>query len=66
MSGGDLDIGMLVLVANEHWKRATWIKRLAAWLFGRHQVVEHLGCRLRLSFLHGTPFLLSIRELADG
>lgn len=61
---GDYDIGMLVLCANLHWKEASWSRRLAATLFGRHQVFEHLGARLRISFFRELPYLVTIREAA--
>jgi len=63
MSCPDYDIGMLALVANEHWKQASWLTRAAAWALGHHQVFEHLDRRFRISFFRDRPFLLTIREV---
>lgn len=59
---GDRDLGALVLVGNAYWKEADWRTRLGAWVFGKHEVFEHLGRRFRVSFYKDRPFLLTIRE----
>ncbi|RUS64883.1 hypothetical protein EGN72_02510 [Pseudorhodobacter sp. E13] len=59
---GDYDLGMLGLVADQHWQNAGWLRRIAAILFGRHLSYVHLGFRFRVSFWRETPYLLTIRE----
>ncbi len=60
----DYDLGMLTLCANAYWKAATWPRRIAAVLLGQHQVFEHLGTRMRISFYQETPYLITIKEVA--
>lgn len=59
-----VSLSMLVLAADCHWREARWWTRAAAWVFGRHRVVRHLGCACRIAIWRGTPYLLSIRETA--
>lgn len=59
----DYDLGMLTLCAHGVWKHARWLDRVRAALFGRHHVYEHLGMRLRVSFWHEQPYLISIRQV---
>lgn len=61
-AGADLSIGMLTLAADGFWKQAGWPRRIAVVLFGRHQVYQHLGYRLRISFWRDNPYLVTIRE----
>jgi len=61
----DYDIGMLVLVANGHYKAARWRTILAAWLFGEHRVFRHMGRRMRISFYREIPYLLTFAETKD-
>jgi hypothetical protein len=56
------DVGTLVLVANIQFQHATFRACLAAWLFGRHEVLVHLNRRCRISFWRGRPYLLSFKE----
>ncbi len=60
----DRSIGMLNLAANAHWKAAPWYTRAAVWLFGRHELVEHLGMRFRIGWWRGKPYLVTVREVA--
>lgn len=55
---------MLILVANAHFKAARWWVLAAAWVFGRHRIVHHLGREARVAFWRGTPYLLTFREVA--
>lgn len=54
--------GSLILVAQLHYQRAKWWHLAAAWMFGRHRIVRHLGRVARISFWRGTPYLLSFYE----
>lgn len=54
---------MLILVANEHFKGARWWTLAAAWVFGRHRIVRHLGREGRVAFWRDTPYLLTFREV---
>lgn len=60
----DRDLGDLILIAQMHYHRANWQTLAAAWIFGRHRVVRHLGRVGRISFWRGRPYLLSFREVA--
>jgi hypothetical protein len=53
---------MLLLAADAHWRTARWWTRAAAWAFGRHRIVRHLGCVNRVALWRGVPYLLTIRE----
>lgn len=64
MSRSDADCGMLILVAQYHFKRASLLTLAAAWLFGRHEIVRHMGRVGRVGFWKGTPYLLTFREVA--
>ena len=57
------DTAMLILVANAHFKGARWWTLAAAWAFGRHRIVTHLGREGRVAFWRGTPYLLTFREV---
>lgn len=52
----------LIFVANFHYQTASWWVIAAAWLFGRHRIVRHLGRVGRVAFWRGTPYLLTFRE----
>lgn len=54
--------GRLILLAQLHYQHARWWRLAAAWVFGRHRIVRHLGRVARISFWRGTPYLLSFRE----
>ena len=56
---------MLILVANEHFKVAHWRTLAAAWVFGRHRIVRHLGREGRVAFWRDTPYLLTFREVGQ-
>jgi len=56
---------MLILVANEHFKVARWWTLAAAWVFGRHRIVRHLGRKGRVAFWRDTPYLLTFREVGQ-
>lgn len=60
----DRDAATLILVANAQFGRARWWTLAAAWLFGRHRIVRHLGREGRVAFWRGTPYLLTFREVA--
>ena len=53
----------LIFVANGHFKAARWWTLAAAWMFGRHRIVRHLGREGRIAFWRGTPYLLTFREV---
>lgn len=55
---------MLIFVANAHFKAARWWVLAAAWVFGRHRIVRHLGREGRIAFWRGKPYLLTFREVA--
>lgn len=57
----DMDIGMLVFVADAHFRAAPKRTIIAAWLLGRHQRFEHLGTRFRLAWWRDTPYLLTVK-----
>jgi hypothetical protein len=61
---GDLEIGTLVLAANEYWVRAALWTRACAWILGRHEHLEHLDLRLRIAWWRGKPYLLTLNEVA--
>lgn len=52
----------LIMLAQLHYQKARWQQLAAAWVFGRHQIVHHLGRVARISFWRGNPYLLSFRE----
>lgn len=52
----------LILLGQLHYQHARWWQLAAAWVFGRHQIVRHLGRIGRVSFWRGRPYLLSFRE----
>ncbi len=54
---------MLIFVSNAHFKAARWWTLAAAWVFGRHRIVRHLGREGRIAFWRGTPYLLTFREV---
>lgn len=53
----------LIFVANANFERARLRTLAAAWLFGRHRRVRHLGYEARVAFWRGTPYLLTFREV---
>lgn len=57
------EIGRLVLTANLNFKMRPMRSILAAFLFGRRQMVEHLGHRFWIAHWRERPYLISIREL---
>ena len=59
----DEAVAMLILVANAHFAAARWWVLAAAWMFGRHRIVRHLGREGRVAFWRGTPYLLTFREV---
>jgi len=59
---GDLEIGAVVLVGDDAWRRAGWWTRLRAVAFGERQSFEHLGMRVSVSWWRGTPYLYRVRE----
>ena len=60
----DHDLGMLILAAQAHYSQARWWVLAAAWAFGKHRIVRHLGREGRIAFWRGAPYLLSFREIA--
>lgn len=60
----DQNLGTLIMIAQAYYNQATWLELAAAWLFGRHRIVRHLGREGRISFWRGNPYLLSFREVA--
>ena len=62
MPASDLAKGNLILLAQLHYQQARWWQLAAAWIFGHHQIVRHLGRVGRVSFWRGNPYLLSFRE----
>ncbi|MCL4065914.1 hypothetical protein M3484_04975 [Pseudomonas sp. GX19020] len=62
MPNSDEAKGALIFVANAQYKKARWWQLACAWVFGRHQIVRHLGREGRVSFWRGKPYLLSFRE----
>lgn len=60
----DQNLGTLIMLAQAYYNQATWWELTAAWLFGRHRIVRHLGWEGRVSFWRGNPYLLSFREVA--
>lgn len=58
----DRAIGNLILLAQANYNRAGWWTLAAAWVFGRHQTIRHLGRVGRVSFWRDRPYLLSFRE----
>lgn len=62
MQPSDEAKGTLILLAQLHFQNARWWHLAAAWVFGRHQIVRHLGRIARISFWRGHPYLLSFRE----
>lgn len=60
--GEQLQIGTLVLLADDLWRQAGWMQQLRVWLFGRRRDVVHLGTECRLHWWRGQPYLISIRE----
>lgn len=61
----DEDAATLILVANLHFKMAGWWTLAAAWIFGRHRIVRHLGREGRIAFWRDTPYLLTFREVGQ-
>ncbi|WP_323036238.1 hypothetical protein [Pararhodobacter sp.] len=59
----DAASGALILVGNAHFQDARWWTLVAAWLFGKHQRLQHLGYNARISFWRGTPYLLTFNEV---
>lgn len=57
------EIGCLVLAAQLNFKMRPMRSILAAFLFGRRQMVEHLGRRFWIAHWHDRPYLISIREI---
>ena len=55
--------GTLILVGNAHFKEARWWTLAAAWVFGKHRIVLHLGREGRVAFWRDTPYLLTFREV---
>lgn len=53
----------LIFVANGHFKAARWWVLAAAWVFGRHRIVRHLGREGRIAFWRDKPYLLTFREV---
>lgn len=64
MAHGETARGNLILSAQAHYLSARWWTLAAAWMFGRHRVVSHLGRIARISFWRGRPYLLTFREAA--
>lgn len=62
MQRSDLATGNLILLAQLNYQRARWWQLAAAWIFGRHKIVHHLGRVGRVGFWRGQPYLLSFRE----
>lgn len=62
MRSSDEAKATLILLAQLHYQNAGWRTLAAAWVFGRHQTVRHLGRVARISFWRGDPYLLSFRE----
>lgn len=62
MHNTDQAKGNLILLAQLHYQQARWWQLAAAWVFGRHQIIRHLGRIGRVSFWRGRPYLLSFRE----
>lgn len=52
----------LIFVAQAHYQTANWLQLVGAWVFGRHQIIRHLGRIARVSFWRGRPYLLSFRD----
>lgn len=52
----------LILVAQLNYHQARWWRLAAAWIFGRHRTVRHIGRVARISFWRGQPYLLSFHE----
>jgi hypothetical protein len=59
----DQTIGDRVMAAQARYMFGPFRSVLAAWLFGRHEVITHLGYRFRLSTWRGREFLLAAREI---
>lgn len=64
MTQNDEALGNLILSAQAHYVHARWWTLAAAWVFGRHRVVQHIGRIGRISFWRGRPYLLTFREAA--
>jgi hypothetical protein len=62
----DRSTANLILLAQLHYQHASWWTLAAAWMFGRHRTVRHLGRVGRVSFWRGQPYLLSFRETATS
>ena len=62
MQNSDEAKSALIFVAQCHFQKARWWELAAAWVFGRHQIVRHIGRIGRVSFWRGKPYLLSFRE----
>lgn len=60
----DEAIALLIFVGAAHFKAARWCVLTAAWIFGRHWILRHLGREGRVAFWRGTPYLLTLREVA--
>lgn len=58
----DLNLGVLVLVANDHWRKASLLKRTLVFLFARRDKFDHLGNRMVVGHWFGKPFLISIKD----
>lgn len=62
MQHSDAAKANLILLGQLHYQKARWWELAAAWVFGRHQIVRHLGRVGRVSFWRDRPYLLSFRE----
>lgn len=58
----DRALGNLILLGQINYNQARWWTLAAAWIFGRHRILRHLGRVGRVSFWRGQPYLLSFRE----
>lgn len=61
-----MDVGeakaRLILTAQANVKQARWFTLAAAWVFGRHHTICHLGREARIAFWRDRPYLLTFRE----
>lgn len=52
----------LIFRAEANFRSARWWTLAAAWAFGHHLLVPHLGLVARIALWRGTPYLLALRR----